>query len=148
MFFRQEPEMCRLRTTMCLRSSHHPQRSLSELNLPRYFSKVEGACDSIPLVCNLSIGPCVTRLCELFATGKRRTAQRTASDRTLKVRSRDGEVISFVRVEHDPLRAKNGNIYTSAGVSVGVDPVLGWLGSRRAAEGAARGYGCEGGVVP
>jgi hypothetical protein len=56
-------------------------------------------------------------------------------------------VISFVRVEHDPLRAKNGNIYTSAGVSVGVDPVLGWLGSRRAAEGAARGYGCEGGVV-
>ena len=32
-----------------------------------------------------------------------------------------------VRVEHDPLWVKDGNIYTSAGISAGIDLALAWV---------------------
>jgi len=32
-----------------------------------------------------------------------------------------------VRVQHDPLWVKDGNIYTSAGISAGIDLALAWV---------------------
>ena len=32
-----------------------------------------------------------------------------------------------VRVEHDPLWVRDGNVYTSAGISAGIDLALAWV---------------------
>jgi transcriptional regulator GlxA family with amidase domain len=111
-----------------------------------HFSKVEGPCDSVLLVCGL--GTRSVRDAELSAWLKRRADEvrrlgavcvssfllaeagllngRRATahwkyGRELAARHPD------VQVEHDPLWVKDGNIYTSAGLSAGIDLALAWV---------------------
>ena len=112
----------------------------------RHFSKVEGACDSILLACGLGnrslrdqalsawlkkraaevrrIGAvCVSSflLAEAGLLNGRRATAHWKFGREMESR------FPAVRVEHEPLWVKDGNIYTSAGVSAGIDLALGWV---------------------
>jgi transcriptional regulator GlxA family with amidase domain len=112
----------------------------------RRYDKVEGACDSVLLVCgmgsrtvrdaNLSrwltqmagrvrrLGAvCVGAflLAEAGLLNGRRATAHWRFGRELAAR------YPTVRVEHDPLWVKDGNIYTSAGISAGIDLALGWV---------------------
>ena len=111
-----------------------------------HFAKVEGECDSVLLVCGLgSRSVCdaalsawlkkmageVRRLGAVcvgafllaeagLLNGRRATAHWKFG----------GELAArypFVRVEHEPLWVKDGNIYTSAGFSAGIDLALAWV---------------------
>ncbi len=111
-----------------------------------HFSKVEGECDSVLLVCGLStrsvsdaalsawlrkmagqvprigavcVGAFVLAEAGLL-TGRRATAH-WKFGRELAAR------YPHVHVEHDPLWVKDGNIYTSAGISAGIDLALAWV---------------------
>jgi transcriptional regulator GlxA family with amidase domain len=111
-----------------------------------HFSKVQGACDSILLVCGLGnrslcdralsawlkkmsaevrrIGAvCVSSflLAEAGLLNGRRATAHWKFGREMESR------FPGVRVEHHPLWVKDGNIYTSAGVSAGIDLALGWV---------------------
>jgi transcriptional regulator GlxA family with amidase domain len=110
-----------------------------------HFSRVKGACDSVLLVCGLGsrsvrdaalsawlrrmaagvrrLGAvCVGSflLAEAGLLNKRRATTHWRFGRELASRYPD------VRVEHDPLWVKDGNIYTSAGISAGIDLALAW----------------------
>jgi transcriptional regulator GlxA family with amidase domain len=112
----------------------------------RHFSKVQGECDSILLVCGLSTrtvrdkalsawlkkreaevrrigGVCVSSflLAEAGLLDGRRATAHWKFGREMQTR------FPAVRVEHEPLWVKDGNIYTSAGVSAGIDLALGWV---------------------
>jgi transcriptional regulator GlxA family with amidase domain len=111
-----------------------------------HFKKVDDACDSVLLVCGLSsrsvrdaalsawltrmsvktrrIGAvCVSAflLAEAGLLNGRRATAHWKFGRELAAR------YPGVRVEHDPLWVKDGNIYTSAGVSAGIDLALAWV---------------------
>jgi transcriptional regulator GlxA family with amidase domain len=111
-----------------------------------HFRKVHGACDSILLVCGLAnrslcdralsawlkkmaaevrrVGAvCVSSflLAEAGLLNGRRATAHWKFGREMESR------FPAVRVEHDPLWVKDGNIYTSAGVSAGIDLALGWV---------------------
>jgi len=111
-----------------------------------HFNKVDGACDSVLLVCGLAsrsvrdaalsewltrmsvktrrIGAvCVSAflLAEAGLLNGRRATAHWKFGRELAAR------YPGVRVEHDPLWVKDGNIYTSAGVSAGIDLALAWV---------------------
>ena len=111
-----------------------------------HFSKVQGAHDSILLVCGLGNrflrnqrlsvwlkkmavqvrrigGVCVSSflLAEAGLLNGRRATAHWKFGRELESR------FPAVRVEHNPLWVKDGNIYTSAGVSAGIDLALGWV---------------------
>jgi transcriptional regulator GlxA family with amidase domain len=111
-----------------------------------HFSKIEGPCDSILLVCGLAtrsvrdkalsswlkkmsgearrVGAvCVSSflLAEAGLLNGRRATAHWKFGREMEARFPD------VRVEHEPLWVKDGNIYTSAGVSAGIDLALGWV---------------------
>jgi transcriptional regulator GlxA family with amidase domain len=109
-------------------------------------SKVEGACDSVLVVCGLAsrsvrdaalsawlkkmalevrrlgavcVG--VFLLAEAGLLNGRRATTHWKFGRELATR------YPAVHVEHDPLWVKDGNIYTSAGISAGVDLALAWV---------------------
>ncbi len=111
-----------------------------------HFRDVQGACDSILLVCGLSnrslsdkalsawlnkMAPEVRRtgavcvssflLAEAGLLNGRRATAHWKFGREMESR------FPAVRVEHTPLWVKDGNLYTSAGVSAGIDLALGWV---------------------
>jgi len=111
-----------------------------------HFSKVEGVCDSVLLVCGLGsrslrdtalsawlrkmaaetrrLGAvCVGAflLAEAGLLKGRRATAHWKFGRELAARYPD------VRVEHEPLWVKDGNLYTSAGISAGIDLALAWV---------------------
>jgi transcriptional regulator GlxA family with amidase domain len=112
----------------------------------QHFSSVEGVCDSVLLVCGLGsrtvrdavlsiwlrkmsgearrIGAvCVGAflLAEAGLLDGRRATAHWKFGRELAAR------YPGVRVEHDPLWVRDGNIYTSAGFSAGIDLALAWV---------------------
>lgn len=125
----------------------------------QHFSKVRGACDSVLLVCGL--GTRTVRDAALSAW-LRKTASEVRrlgavcvgsfllaeagllNGRRATTHWKFGREFAArhprVRVEHDPLWVKDGNIYTSAGVSASIDLALAWVeedcGAARAHEAA------------
>src|SRR5262245_35305987 len=111
-----------------------------------HFQKVQGACDSVLLVCGLRsrsvrdaalsawlrkqaaevrrLGAvCVGAflLAEAGLLNGRRATAHWKFGRELQSRH------PGVRVEHEPLWVKDGNIYTSAGISASIDLALAWV---------------------
>jgi transcriptional regulator GlxA family with amidase domain len=111
-----------------------------------HFSKVQGECDSVLLACGLGnrslrdaalslwlkkMAAAVRRLgavcvgsfllAEAGLLNGRRATTHWKFGRELAARH------PRVRVEHDPLWVKDGNIYTSAGISAGIDLALAWV---------------------
>ena len=111
-----------------------------------HVTQVEGPCDSVLLVCGLGsrsvcdaalsawlkkmaarvrrLGAvCVGSflLAEAGLLNGRRATTHWKFGRELATR------YPGVRVEHDPLWVKDGNIYTSAGISAGIDLALAWV---------------------
>ena len=111
-----------------------------------HFTRVEGRCHSVLLVCGLSTrsvrdaalslwlnrmaaevrrlgAVCVGvfLLAEAGLLNGRRATTHWKFGRELAAR------YPGVRVEHDPLWVKDGNIYTSAGISAGIDLALAWV---------------------
>jgi len=111
-----------------------------------HFSKVEDGCDSVLLVCGLksrsvrdvalsawlrSVASNVRRL-GAVCVGAFLIAETGLLDgRTATTHWRFGREMASrfprVRVQHDPLWVKDGNIYTSAGISAGIDLALAWV---------------------
>lgn len=112
----------------------------------QHFSKLKGACDSVLLVCGLGTrtvrdatlsawlrqtagevrrlgAVCVGSflLAEAGLLNGRRATSHWRFGRELAARHPQ------VRVEHEPLWVKDGNIYTSAGVSASIDLALAWV---------------------
>lgn len=112
----------------------------------QHFSKVKGGCDSVLLVCGLGnrtgrdaalsawlkktagevrrLGAvCVGSflLAEAGLLNERRATTHWKFGREFAARH------PRVRVEHEPLWVKDGNIYTSAGVSASIDLALAWV---------------------
>jgi transcriptional regulator GlxA family with amidase domain len=111
-----------------------------------HISKVEGVYDSVLLVCGLSSrsvrDPALSAWLKREAAEVRRLGAVCVgafllaeagllNDRTATTHWRfGGEMASrFPRVciQHDPLWVKDGNIYTSAGISAGIDLALAWV---------------------
>ena len=111
-----------------------------------HFSSVEGACDSVLVVCGLAsrsvrdaamsawlrsragevrrIGAvCVGAflLAEAGLLDGRRATTHWKFGREMATR------YPAVRVEHEPLWVRDGNIYTCAGISAGIDLALAWV---------------------
>ena len=111
-----------------------------------HFKKVEGECDSVLLVCGLgtrsvrdaalsawlkkmadevrrlgAVCVGVFLLAEAGLLNGRRATTHWKFGRELAAR------YPGVHVEHDPLWVKDGNIYTSAGISAGIDLALAWV---------------------
>ena len=111
-----------------------------------HFNRVKGLCDSVLLVCGLSTrsvrdaalsawlkktavevrrlgAVCVGTflLAEAGLLDGRRATAHWKFGRELATR------YPGVRVEHEPLWVKDGNIYTSAGLSAGIDLALAWV---------------------
>ena len=112
----------------------------------QHFSKLKGACDSVLLVCGIGTravrdatlsawlrqtagevrrlgAVCVGSflLAEAGLLNGRRATSHWRFGRELAARH------PLVRVEHEPLWVKDGNIYTSAGVSASIDLALAWV---------------------
>jgi transcriptional regulator GlxA family with amidase domain len=111
-----------------------------------HFQKVQGACDSVLLVCGL--GSRSLRDPALSAWLRRRAAEvrrlgavcvgsfllaeaGVLNGRRATAHWKYGRELAArypaVRVEHDPLWVKDGNIYTSAGISASIDLALAWV---------------------
>ena len=110
------------------------------------FNRVQGVCDSVLLVCGLgsrsvrdaalsawlnkmavevrrlgAVCVGVFLLAEAGLLNGRRATTHWKFGRELATR------YPGVRVEHDPLWVKDGNIYTSAGLAAGIDLALAWV---------------------
>jgi transcriptional regulator GlxA family with amidase domain len=111
-----------------------------------HFDKVEGACDSVLLVCGLASRTVRDR--ELSAWLKKMSARvrrlgavcvgafllaeaGLLNGRRATAHWKFGRELASrypkVRVEHEPLWVKDGNIYTCAGISAGIDLALAWV---------------------
>jgi transcriptional regulator GlxA family with amidase domain len=111
-----------------------------------HFKKVEGVCDSVLLVCGLGTrsmrdaalsawlnkmalevrrlgAVCVGSflLAEAGLLNGRRATTHWKFGRELAAR------YPRVKVEHEPLWVRDGNVYTSAGISAGIDLALAWV---------------------
>jgi transcriptional regulator GlxA family with amidase domain len=111
-----------------------------------HFTKVEGACDSMLLVCGLKsrsvrdaalsawlrkVASEVRRLGAVCVGAFLIAEAGLLNGRTATTHWRFGREMASrfprVRVQHDPLWVKDGNIYTSAGISAGIDLALAWV---------------------
>jgi transcriptional regulator GlxA family with amidase domain len=111
-----------------------------------HFRKVAGACDSVLVVCGL--GTRSVRDAALSAWLRKMSGETRRmgavcaaafllaeagllNGRRATAHWRFGQEFAArypgVRVEHDPLWVKDGNIYTSAGLSAGIDLALAWV---------------------
>jgi transcriptional regulator GlxA family with amidase domain len=116
----------------------------------RHFSKVEGIRDSVLVVCGLASrsvrDPSLSAWLQKISNEVRRLgavcvgsfllAEAGLLDgRRATTHWRFGRELAArhpsVRVEHEPLWVKDGNIYTCAGISAGIDLALAWAGSRK-----------------
>ncbi|HEV3058799.1 MAG TPA: helix-turn-helix domain-containing protein [Vicinamibacterales bacterium] len=112
----------------------------------QHFKQVEGVCDSVLLVCGL--GSRSARDAALSAWLKKMAGEvrrlgavcvgsfllaeaGLLNGRRATTHWRFGRELAArhpgVRVEHDPLWVKDGNIYTCAGISAGIDLALAWV---------------------
>lgn len=111
-----------------------------------HFSKVEGACDSVLLVCGVGSrsvrDPALSTWLKTMAAKSRRLGAVCAASLLLaeagllngrratahwKFAQELATQYPRVAVEHEPLWVKDGNIYTSAGLSAGIDLALAWV---------------------
>ena len=111
-----------------------------------HFSRVEGMCDSVLLVCGLSTRSVRDAALSLWLNKMAVEVRRLGAvcvgvfllaeaglmnGRRATTHWRFGHELAArypgVRVEHDPLWVKDGNIYTSAGISAGIDLALAWV---------------------
>jgi transcriptional regulator GlxA family with amidase domain len=111
-----------------------------------HFSRVEGLCDSVLLVCGLSTRSVRNAALSLWLNKMAVEVRRLGAvcvgvfllaeaglmnGRRATTHWRFGHELAArypgVRVEHDPLWVKDGNIYTSAGISAGIDLALAWV---------------------
>src|SRR5215471_9129912 len=111
-----------------------------------HFNKVEGVCDSALLVCGVGTrslrDPALSAWLRTMAAKTRRLGAVCAASlllaeagllngRRATAHWKFGQELAkqypHVRVEHDPLWVKDGNIYTSAGLSAGIDLALAWV---------------------
>jgi transcriptional regulator GlxA family with amidase domain len=111
-----------------------------------HFNKVAGECDSVLLVCGL--GSRSVRDAALSAWLRKRSVEvrrlggvcasafllaeaGLLNGRRATAHWKFGHELAAlypgVRVEHDPIWVKDGNIYTSAGLSAGIDLALAWV---------------------
>jgi transcriptional regulator GlxA family with amidase domain len=112
----------------------------------KHFNKVEGLCDSVLLVCGLSsrsvrdhalsawlnkMAVEVRRLGAVCVSAFLLAEAGLLNGRRATAHWRFGRELArrypAVRVEHDPIWVKDGNIYTSAGTSAGIDLALAWV---------------------
>jgi transcriptional regulator GlxA family with amidase domain len=112
----------------------------------RHYASVNGACDSVLLVCGLSTrsmrDPALSAWLESTASKVRRLGAVCVgafllaeagllNGRRATSHWKFGRELAArypaVRVEHEPLWVKDGNIYTSAGISAGIDLALAWV---------------------
>jgi transcriptional regulator GlxA family with amidase domain len=91
-------------------------RSVRDAALSAWLKETAGAVRRLGAVC---VG--VFHLAEAGLLNGRRATTHWKFGRELAAR------YPRVRVEHDPLWVKDGNIYTSAGISAGIDLALAWV---------------------
>ena len=111
-----------------------------------HFSRVKGECDSVLLVCGLGTRAvrdvALSAWLRRAAAGTRRLGAVCVgafllaeagllNGRRATAHWKYGRELAAkypaVHVEHDPLWVKDGNIYTSAGISAGIDLALQWV---------------------
>src|SRR5262249_16191571 len=111
-----------------------------------HLKKVSGPCDSVLVVCGLSSrnvrDPSLSSWLNRMAMSTRRVGAVCVGaflladaglldGRRATAHWRFGRELAKrlagVRVEHEPLWVKDGNIYTSAGISAGIDLALAWV---------------------
>jgi transcriptional regulator GlxA family with amidase domain len=111
-----------------------------------HFSRVEGVCDSVLLVCGLGSrsvrDPALSAWLNKMAAAVRRIGAVCVgvfllaeagllNGRRATTHWKFGRELAArhpgVRVEHDPLWVKDGKFYTSAGISAGIDLALAWV---------------------
>ena len=111
-----------------------------------HFNKVQGACDSVLVVCGLGsrsirdaafsawlrkMAAEVRRLGAVCVGAFLLAEAGLLNDRKATTHWRFGREMATrypaVRVQHDPLWVKDGNVYTSAGISAGIDLALAWV---------------------
>jgi transcriptional regulator GlxA family with amidase domain len=111
-----------------------------------HFRKVDGTCDSVLLVCGLGTRSVRDVALSTWLTKMAAQARRVGAvcvgafllaeagllnGRRATAHWRFGRELAArypgVKVEHDPLWVKDGNIYTSAGISAGIDLALAWV---------------------
>ena len=111
-----------------------------------HFNELEGACDSVLLVCGLGTRSVCDAALSAWLKKMTRKVRRLGAvcvgsfllaeagllnGRRATTHWKFGRELAKkypnVRVEHDPLWVKDGNIYTSAGISAGIDLALAWV---------------------
>jgi transcriptional regulator GlxA family with amidase domain len=111
-----------------------------------HFRQVHGPCDSVLLVCGLASRSVRDRALSAWLNAMAGKVRRLGAvcvgvfllaeagllnGRRATTHWRFGRELAArypgVRVEHDPLWVKDGNIYTSAGISAGIDLALAWV---------------------
>jgi len=111
----------------------------------QHYKKTDGACDSVLLVCGLGSrsvrDPALSAWLQKKAGDVRRLGAVCVGSfllaeagllngRRATTHWRFGRELAgrhpAVRVEHDPVWVRDGNIYTSAGISAGIDLALAW----------------------
>ena len=111
-----------------------------------HVSKVEGVCDSVLLVCGVGSRSVCDAALSAWLQKMASTVRRLGAvcvgafllaeagllnGRRATTHWKFGREMATrypgVRVEHDPLWVKDGNIYTSAGISAGIDLALAWV---------------------
>ena len=112
----------------------------------RHFRRVNGACDSVLVVCGLASrsvrdpalsawlrkrAPEVRRLGAVCVGAFLLAEAGLLDGRRATAHWKFGRELArkypAVRVEHDPLWVRDGNIYTSAGISASIDLALAWV---------------------
>ena len=110
------------------------------------FDKVRGSCDSVLLVCGLATRSVKDEALSAWLRKKAAEVRRLGAvcvgafllaeaglldGRRATAHWKFGRELAArhpkVRVEHEPLWVKDGNVYTSAGISAGIDLALAWV---------------------